>query len=356
MENFKIGDKVRFINAVGDGVITRVLDKNKVLVRIDGFDVPCLSSDIIVTPNTNFHKPEHAKPASPAAKTPSPVVTPATPAATPDEKGDTYELSVAFLPPKNEKTEVYLLNDSPYQGYYCIGFCKEQGNVAPLANGYLEPDSKLFLKTLSLSELQAQRTLWTGILLFKNIDFLPAKQHEATLTLNPADFRSNDAFKENDFFDDKALIFTLLSSATPVVVPQPQPEPQPPVQDVVNQPIEEKPVEKITAVVTPPMPSKINVVFSELKVVDIRAVILRSQIGFLSEKDLLHVQRERAIAGIESLVNKQCKKCVLVYGIGSQEIKQDLQTLLSTKYPQLQSQDASQREYHYGAISVTNYH
>lgn len=45
---FKIGDKVKFLNATGGGVISRIIDNSTVHVTIeDGFDIPVMVTDII---------------------------------------------------------------------------------------------------------------------------------------------------------------------------------------------------------------------------------------------------------------------------------------------------------------------
>lgn len=47
---FKTGDKVKFLNTTGGGVITRIVDKQLVHVAIeDGFEVPVMVSDLILT-------------------------------------------------------------------------------------------------------------------------------------------------------------------------------------------------------------------------------------------------------------------------------------------------------------------
>jgi hypothetical protein len=47
---FKIGDKVKFLNTTGGGVISKIIDKNMVNVAIeDGFEVPVMASDLIIT-------------------------------------------------------------------------------------------------------------------------------------------------------------------------------------------------------------------------------------------------------------------------------------------------------------------
>ena len=48
--DFKIGDKVKFLNDVGGGVVTRIIDKTLVGVLVDdGFEVPVMASELIKT-------------------------------------------------------------------------------------------------------------------------------------------------------------------------------------------------------------------------------------------------------------------------------------------------------------------
>jgi hypothetical protein len=47
---FKTGDKVKFLNTTGGGIVTRIVDKTMVLVEIeDGFEIPALATDLIHT-------------------------------------------------------------------------------------------------------------------------------------------------------------------------------------------------------------------------------------------------------------------------------------------------------------------
>lgn len=59
----KIGDKVRFLNDVGGGIISGFRDRDTVLVRdADGFDIPTLRSDVVVieTDDHNLTKEQKA--------------------------------------------------------------------------------------------------------------------------------------------------------------------------------------------------------------------------------------------------------------------------------------------------------
>ena len=75
----QIGEKVRFLNEVGGGVISGFQGKDVVLVKDeDGFDIPMLRSQVVVieTNANNFERrPRAQKPA--AAEPQKPAATPA---------------------------------------------------------------------------------------------------------------------------------------------------------------------------------------------------------------------------------------------------------------------------------------
>lgn len=49
MANFNIGDRVNFLSSTGGGKVTKIIDSKMVLVEIeDGFELPCLTSDLVL--------------------------------------------------------------------------------------------------------------------------------------------------------------------------------------------------------------------------------------------------------------------------------------------------------------------
>ena len=51
----KKGDKVRFLNEVGGGVVSGFRDKNTVLVEdSDGFEIPMSVTDVVVVADENY--------------------------------------------------------------------------------------------------------------------------------------------------------------------------------------------------------------------------------------------------------------------------------------------------------------
>ncbi|MBR1769832.1 MAG: hypothetical protein IJ748_05170, partial [Bacteroidales bacterium] len=48
MREFKVGDKVKFLNRTGGGIITKIVSPLVVNVEEDGFDIPTLTKEIIL--------------------------------------------------------------------------------------------------------------------------------------------------------------------------------------------------------------------------------------------------------------------------------------------------------------------
>ena len=44
----KVGDKVRFLNDIGGGKVTRIVKNTVYVLGDDGFEIPVLQSDIVV--------------------------------------------------------------------------------------------------------------------------------------------------------------------------------------------------------------------------------------------------------------------------------------------------------------------
>lgn len=49
----KVGDKVRFLNEQGEGLVTEIVSNKKVMVEVDGFDMPFLLRDLLLVKENN---------------------------------------------------------------------------------------------------------------------------------------------------------------------------------------------------------------------------------------------------------------------------------------------------------------
>jgi dsDNA-specific endonuclease/ATPase MutS2 len=91
----------------------------------------------------------------------------------------------------------------------------------------------------------------------------------------------------------------------------------------------------------------------ELEEVDLHAEMLVEDVRKLSAGELLELQMSRFTATLENaLVSKRKGRIVFIHGIGSGKLKQEIRQCLIKNYPEISFQDASFREYGYGATMV----
>ncbi|MDR0418669.1 MAG: DUF2027 domain-containing protein [Prevotellaceae bacterium] len=348
--NCKIGDKVRFLNSVGGGIVARIDGKTVYVRDEDGFEMPSLASDIVVVNNaretTNFpmDTPNNSKVEAPVPfpiQQEEPVKAKST---VRDQQGDTYEVFIAFTEPESEKTELYLLNDSTYQCFYNVGFNAKSEVVNPLGQGIAEPDSKTFIKLLYLSELRDVKTLRIELAFFKNIEFRSIDPEVMQIELNPIKFFKKGVFQESDFFDKHTLIYKVLSNIGQNIEPTkdvlPSAEQIKEVMPEKNKPLDERKDNK-----SEKQPN--------VKEIDLRAKVLIPNVDSLSPNEILEQQLSRFTNVMEDALKSGYKgKLVFVHGIGNGKLKQDIRNRLTKDYKELHFQDASYREYEYGATMI----
>ncbi|MDR0711458.1 MAG: DUF2027 domain-containing protein [Prevotellaceae bacterium] len=374
----KTGDKVRFLNDVGGGKVLRVEGKIAIICDEDGFEIPTPISNVVVVSDGKAAgasagsaakvdtlakqyttKHEHRAKASgapPSARqaqgspenrvgdnrfstgipeepsTENPVER--------DAPGESYELMLAFLPPKNEKTDLYLLNDSAYRALYSVGMYERDGSVQPLAQGQMEGDSKLMIKSLSVSRLRDFQTLRVEVVLYKNITYKPQNLDAVDVKLNPLKFFRQGAFAENEFFEENALIIRLFSSESAE---------KEKMRSVSVEEIKEAIQQKNDVQPAPQKPEP----QPELEEVDLHAEMLVSDVQKFSAGELLELQMSRFTATLENALTSGRKgRIVFIHGIGNGKLKQELRSYLTKNHPLMSFQDASFRQYGYGATMV----
>jgi hypothetical protein len=351
----KIGDKVRFLNDTGGGTVLRIEGKTVIITDDDGFEIPMPIAGVVVVnarAATNFPADAAAKDKRQAGAGRENRVGGATSASAPkgqpveapserDAPGESYELMLAFLPPANEKTDLYLLNDSPYRALYSVGMYERNGSVQPLGQGQVEGDSKQLVKTLSVSRLRDTRTLRAEVMLYKNVAYKPQTLDAVDVELNPLKFFRQGAFVENEFFEENALIIRLFSSEAAE---------KEKMNSVSAEEIKKAMLQKNDIPLSPPQTVMRQ---SELEEVDLHAEMLVNDVHKLSAGELLELQMSRFKATLENaLVSGRKGRIVFIHGIGSGKLKQELRQCLVKNYPALSFQDASFREYGYGATMV----
>ena len=205
--------------------------KNIVLVEDeDGFEVPMLTTEVVVVGDEDYGTGHMVEVKGQAVKAkekeaqvfdedPEPEDKPITFKAKPVERrgGDRLSAYLAFVPmdPKElsqTRFESYLVNDSNY--YLRYTYLTGENNAWTLrAEGELEPNTKEFIEEFGREDLNGLEHCCVQMTAYKRgKTFLLKPTVNAQLNVDTVKFYKLHAFQENDFFEQPALVYTIIEN------------------------------------------------------------------------------------------------------------------------------------------------
>lgn len=342
---FKIGDKVKFINDIGGGKITSFQSKTIAVVENeDGFDIPILISELIKVAeeenyqavNRDFTKksevpaveekpePEHVAELIPG--------------------NDDPKFYMAFYPtdqhnPVGAEIEIYFINDSNFTLLYHYSYYDGE-KYTTIDSGELEPNTKNYLDGLSINDLSHLPKFWFRIIPFmkdgKNLVDPITKE----ISVNAVKFYKEKSFTTNDFFDGNAMIFDLVTNPLKENIDMLSDKD---FKKIVNE--KDKGSRPIKA------PVKVDKIPDVIEI-DLHIDELIDKKDGLSNREILDIQLDKFQSEIELAIKNRAKRIVFIHGVGNGVLKQEIAKRLQTKYARFRNQDASFKEYGYGATMV----
>ncbi|MDR2935960.1 MAG: DUF2027 domain-containing protein [Rikenellaceae bacterium] len=258
-----------------------------------------------------------------------------------------YDIKLCFVPrdanqPENSDLELYMVNDSSYRLFYSVARWSGDRCVNPVGTGTLTDDAKVSLGVWKRNEFSVLQKLQVDIVLYKPTAYIPQPAEDFSLELPPMKFVRRGNYVENDFFEEPAVLFTVASSnaareEAPVAIP--------------SFPISPKPVDA---------PKKIGVRESkgssygdEPEIIDLHAEEILDSTADMGNGEILRAQLVRFEIALDLAVSGGKRgRIVFIHGVGSGKLKYEIKKLMAAKYPHLKFQDASFKEYGYGAIMV----
>ena len=224
----KIGDKVRFLSEVGGGRVAGFQGKDIVLVEDeDGFQVPMRTADVVVIGDEDYdtgHMVEvkqrkTVETVADEEPETEPADKPLTFKAPVEERrgGDKLSAYLAFVPIDlkeltDTRFESYLVNDCNYYLRY-IYMTAEGTSWQVRSTGEVEPNTKLFLEEFGRDQLNELEHSCIQLLAYKRDKyFLRKPVVDALITIDPVKFYKLHTFSENDFFEQPALIYTIIEN------------------------------------------------------------------------------------------------------------------------------------------------
>ena len=342
----KAGDKVRFLNAVGGGVVKSVISKTMVNVEdYDGFEIPTLINELVVVDDSlsmNAEKRFARIRANANEKKEEQPEIKEVPKAEPKfiAGKNAPEFYMAFVPqnevnPVDGEMKVYLVNNSNNFLLYNYSHLKNK-IYRSVESGKMNPNSKRYLESFTRMDLNELPEFQFQLLFFLEESSKLESPVVKSIRLNPVKFYKQNSYEKTRYFTQNAMVISLLAPDMETEVDKLT---GPELTKIVQEKDEPKVIVKRT-------------VSPELTEIDLHIHELLEDTRGLTNHEMLEVQLGRFRNELETAIANGTRRIVFIHGIGNGTLKQELRKELSTKYKKYDFQDASFKEYGYGATMV----
>ena len=359
----KIGDTVRFLSSTGGGRVVKIDGQIAHVEEEDGFVTPVLIKELVVVSTVGEEKvrrdifggtgqkkqadEEQARSkfvptAVPEAPKAEPVIE------TPEVERLNVVLAYSAMELKHLSTtafETYLVNDSNYFLYFTyLSRADDAEGWTTRYAGIVEPNMQIFLEELSREQAGRLDRVAFQYVAFKRDKEFQLKAPVAVETrMDTTKFFKLHCFRENPYFDEPVIALDIVKNDIPQ---RAKTFDSSRLEDAMKQKREAdrrpaaRPVQKKQPKTDGPL------------VVDLHITELIDNTRGMSNADILNYQVTFRKVMDENL-NNRGKKIVFIHGKGEGILRQALMKELNYRYKGHDVQDASFREYGYGATQVT---
>lgn len=342
----QVGDIVRYLNSVGGGKIVRI-DGNMAYVDEDGFETPVLLKECVVV-----------TPSQPKAKSESKFVAPPTVVPAPAQKqeetveetpaGEKLNIVLAYEPEEikhlnTTEYDAYLVNDSNYYLYFTYLVKSNLHDWVTRFAGIVEPGIQVHLEHVTRDMVNSIDRVAIQYIAFKQGKEFKLKAPVAVeYAVDNTKFFKLHCFHDNDYFDTPVIAFDIVKND----IPQ---------RSVVfdSGHLEEAMLRKKAA----DKPERHNAEKKQRRQgiieVDLHISELLDSTAGLSNTEMLEVQLKEFNSVMQKYQRDKGTKIVFIHGKGEGVLRNALLKELKYKYKNCDVQDASFREYGFGATQVT---
>lgn len=358
---YKIGDKVKFLNDIGGGVITGLKGSDMVLVLGDnGFEIPVMIFDLVLdNPNDVFFTKEE------------------TPSFADDEEIDIDKLresvrkelaeddfdvfafkeqyqkenieAVIKVPKKEglylavskvsaEKINIYFINDSSHYVLYHFATEINPNQVQLLEAGMCDKGEKELIGEFDREFFNENRSFFVQLLCFKDHKYNKKEPIVQTVTVKSIQVARGNGFSANEYLDSDTLLIKLDKDQS--------------LEEALDK-LSQNEIRKQAGEYKPkPIVIKKNTKNPDIEEIDLHIEEIIDNHEGLSNREILDIQMARFETTLTGAINGTTKRIVFIHGIGNGRLKMEVRNMLDKKYFLYKYQDASFEEYGYGATMV----
>ena len=392
-----IGDKVRFLFETGGGIVKGFQGKDIVLVEDEnGFSIPMLIRECVAidTNEYNFEKKSvapkkeelRASLGTPSASQSSarPSINRGTVGSAPSKgqhqqtpplfiegvpegwgsskqsaehsyrpmerrEGEKLNVALAFVPVDIKQIsttifEAYIVNDSNYYVSYLYA-SPTAGGMKLRSQGVIEPNTKLFIEEFGREQLNELERVNIQLFAFKQEkNYMKKPAVDVELRIDTVKFYKLHTFNtDSPFFEDPALVYDIVRDDRPVRQVFVE-------ADELKEALLKKTREDSRPARTP-QPARKQKADNTIEV-DLHIHELLDNTNGMSNSDMLNYQLDVFRKTMDEYRSKKNQRLVFIHGKGEGVLRNALLKELKSKYGSCVSQDASFREYGFGALLV----
>ena len=353
--NVKVNDIVRFLNDVGGGRVTRIDGKTVYVEDEDGFERPATERELVVvgqagTKASAYERPldirtRQVEPDKPAPKQPAPE--PVLPIEeTPEGEVLNIVLGYEAREIKHLNTTTFfasLVNDSNYILYFTYMTRGDgAGEWQTRYHGIVEPNIMVELEEFGHDDLNSMTHIAVQYVAFKQGKNFKLKNPALVeLRLDVTKFYKLHCFHENPYFDVPVIAVEIVTNDRParmMHIDSSDLERAMKEKKRMDRP-QRKPVKKVDN--------------NGVIVQDLHITSLMDNLSGMSPGAILEYQMDKFREVMDANINKHGQRIVFIHGKGEGKLRQHLLSELKRRYPRCTAQDASFREYGFGATQIT---
>lgn len=334
--NIRIGDIVRFISEKLEGKVTGIIDKNTVNVYCDeyGFEIPGSINDLVVI-RSDFNTDETANTATDKSRTQQQksVVM---------QSANTVYL--AIVPEKfnnlaDSRYELFIVNDTAQTCLYSVASFNGEKYTGIIA-GNCNPDTTSAIGTYTLKDIDTTiKALSLQVIFFQKGTTTPKPAIDIQLKINPVNLCKSGSYKHCKWFESISLLRPLDKEHIQK-------------EEIDDQQLQQAIREKKDSEAPETTRPQKQLVGNVLEI-DLHIHQLLENTAGMENKDMLDYQLEVFHKTLEEYKLRKGQKIVFIHGKGDGILRQRILWELQTKYKRCQHQDASFKQYGYGATMVT---
>ena len=360
--SIKIGDYVRFLNDVGGGRVTRVEGKMIYVEDHDGFERPAPASELVVVEQGRPMTQSYERPIQVKSK----LVEPDTPAPKPKSEepklpvmetpeGEQLNIVLAYEPRevKHLNTTTFfpiLVNDSNYYLYFAYMTRGDDSEWTTRFHGMVEPNIQIQLDEFGHNDLNQMTHIAVQYIAFKQDRHFKLKNPVMVeQRLDVTRFYKLHSFHATDYFDTPVLSIDIVRNdrpSRPMVIDSSE------LESAMRGELRAKQEAKRQRHHAKPQQQRRQ----EIIVQDLHIAELLDDLRGLSNSDMLNYQLDKFNEVMRANLKHQGQRIVFIHGKGEGVLRRAIMEELKRHYPACEVQDASFKEYGFGATQVTIHH